>query len=347
MEKLIMAIMGNGKSANRYHLPYLQNSSKILVKYVYDMYMSEQQITDLKSQKINGTGNIEEVLSDSDIRLITICTPPSTHYELAKKCLLAGKNVIIEKPFCETVEEAEKLIAIAKEKGLLVAPYQNRRFDSDYLTLQKIIQQGYLGEIIELEMHVDYLRHNSEYREGGKKDGNLYALGIHFIDQVVHLFGKPTEIFFDSKNAQNSNNTFDDYFELQLFYSTKKVIIKSNQVVAIPYPRYRLNGIKGSYIKKSPDQQENDLKVGIVPSDSNFGVDTPQEYGHIKYLDISGDWQGKRIISEKGNYGLFYEEVYKYMFKSTNFFITNEEILLPIKILELAPEIGTPLLIKI
>lgn len=129
------------------------------------------------------------------------------------------------------------------------------------------------------------------------------------------------------------------------FIAQKKLL--SNQVVAIPYPRYRLNGIKGSYIKKSPDQQENDLKVGIVPSDSNFGVDTPQEYGHIKYLDISGDWQEKRIISEKENYGLFYEEVYKYMFKSTDFFITNEEILLPIKILEFAPEIGTPLLIKI
>lgn len=121
------------------------------------------------------TENIHTILQDEEIKLVSICTPPSTHYELAKICLENGKNVLVEKPFCETVEEAEEILQLAKENNLVAMPYQNRRFDSDYLTLAQVLDSGVMGEIIEAELHFDRFRPIDERPVGNKMDGEFYG----------------------------------------------------------------------------------------------------------------------------------------------------------------------------
>lgn len=161
---LTMAYIGNGKSTNRYHAPFALKTGKINIKKIY----ARRKTTDWAP--IPGTAytqDLEDVLQDPEIQLVAICTPVKSHYELAKQCLLAGKNTLVEKPFTETAAEAQELFDLAKEKGLFLQAYQNRRFDSDFLTVQKVIESGKLGDLLELEMHFDYYRpeipENSEF----------------------------------------------------------------------------------------------------------------------------------------------------------------------------------------
>ena len=105
--------------------------------------------------------------------MVTICTPAHTHYDLAKQAILAGKSVIVEKPFCDTLEHAEELFALGQEKGVVVMPYQNRRFDGDYLAMKQVVEQGFLGEINEVETHIDYYRPGSITEQGPKENGSF------------------------------------------------------------------------------------------------------------------------------------------------------------------------------
>ena len=333
MSKIVMAIIGNGKSANRYHLPYLKLIENITVKYICDPNLSEEDKILLNQEKIIGINDYSIILEDSEVSLVTVCTPPKTHYSIGKSLLMANKNVILEKPFCETLEETIELIELAEQRNVIITPYQNRRFDSDFLTLKKVIDKGYVGELIELEAHIDYYRPNKEYRAGTILNGNFYALGVHAVDQIVSLFGKPTNVSYDLKSIQTFNKDVDDYYEVQLFYSTFKVILKSNQLVAKNGPRFRLIGTEGIYEKYETDQQENDLKLGALPSDKEFGRDTSEHYGKVTYRNQNGDWITKKIPSEIGNYGNFYDAIVSTLCLDKEVLVSKEEILTTMEIM--------------
>lgn len=333
MKKLVMAIVGYGKSAKRYHLPYIKLRENIQVKYVCDLALTKEDLEELSKLNITGVTDLADVLADEEVAVITLCTPPKTHFSLAKACLEAKKNVIIEKPFCETMEQTQALIQLAKESNIHVIPYQNRRFDSDFLTLKKVIERNYIGKLIELEAHIDYYRPNKEERKGTILDGSFYGLGVHAVDQIVSLFGKPDTVYYDLRNVQNNESTVDDYYDVQLIYGALKVILKSSQVVAKLGPRFRLLGTTGIYEKYSPDQQENDLKLGVFPGEAGFGLDTPKEYGVISYKNANGDWIEKAIVSEIGDYGCFYDGVVEMIFHDAPSIVSEEEIRVTMEIM--------------
>lgn len=332
MKKLVMAMIGYGKSGKRYHLPYIQLRKKIQVKYICDVNLSAADQADLAARGIIGLTDLATVLADEEVTLVTLCTPPKTHYFLWKSCLAAGKNVIIEKPFCETLEETQELVSLAKENQLIVMPYQNRRFDSDFLTLKKVIQRDYLGDLIELEAHIDYYRPNSEIRKGTILDGSFYSLGVHAVDQIISLFGSPESVNYDLRNVQSPTSIVDDYYDVQLIYGRLKVILKSSQVVAKSGPRFRLIGINGVYEKYGTDQQENDLKLGRLPEEADFGRDTACEYGKVTYKNQNGDWIEKAIPSEIGDYGCFYDAVFATLLESKACLVSESEIITTMEI---------------
>ncbi|MGL5352010.1 MAG: Gfo/Idh/MocA family oxidoreductase, partial [Clostridium sp.] len=137
---LNVGIIGFGKSANRYHLPFILNRENIKVKTIYNRSKKSELEKEYENRDINFTTNINELLEDEDIKLVSICTSGNTHYKFAKMCLENNKNVLVEKPFTESYDEAKELLELAKSKGLLIMPYQNRRFDSDFLAVKEVIE---------------------------------------------------------------------------------------------------------------------------------------------------------------------------------------------------------------
>lgn len=339
-----LAIIGFGKSAQRYHLPYLKIRDTYEVIGVCDLNWREDKVKLADTYGIQKRfDTIEEVLENEDIQVVTLCTPPQTHFDLAKKFLEAGKHVVVEKPFCENVAKTKELLLLANENNKIVIPYQNRRFDSDYLTLKKVIERKYVGEIFELEAHIDYYRPSMQKPSSNDAvDGSFYGLGIHAIDQIVALFGRPDKVFYDLKNITFPDSPVDNYFEIQLFYQELKVILKSSQLSAMSYPRYRLMGEQGTYIKYGVDQQENDLKLQISPGTKGFGEDTPSQYGKVTYRNTSGDWIQKDIPTVTGDYGRFYDQLLLSIEGDKKKFISDEEIITSIEVLEKAYQKEVP-----
>lgn len=329
-----MGIMGFGKSANRYHLPYIMIRDNIYVKRIFDLNINEKSAAPYREKGVQFTTEIQNILTDPEIELVTICTPAHTHYELAKQVIEAGKSVIVEKPFCDTLAHAKELFKLGKKKGVLVMPYQNRRFDGDYLAAKQVIEQGFLGELNEVETYIDYYRPGSISEPDVKENGSFYGLGIHLMDRMIALFGRPDKVVYDIRNNEIAR-AVDNYFDVDLHYGKSfKVKVKTNHIVGSSYPRFIIHGSNGSFIKYGEDQQENDLKAGIIPGSAGFGEDSVMNYGIAKYRNANGDWIEKQIKTPVGDYGRYYDSVYETLKNGMKQLVSEEETLTNIQILE-------------
>ncbi|MBC1551393.1 oxidoreductase [Listeria booriae] len=330
---LTIGYIGFGKSTTRYHMPYTLIRDHIRIKTIYNHRRKPELEADYAKYEIQFTDQLDELLQDTEIQLVSICTPANTHYELAKKVLESGKNVLVEKPFCTTVSEAAELFALAESKGLIAMAYQNRRFDSDYLAVKQVLASGKLGDLVELESHMDYYRPEAPRFDGEHYDGAFYGLGVHMMDQIIDLFGRPDEVSYDIRSVRNPGNP-DDTFEVQFFYPKHKTIVKTSHLVNIPYPKFILHGTKGSFVKYGIDQQETCLKAGIMPGDTDFGVDPESHYGTLVYVNDAGETVQETVPTPLGDYGRLYDHLHDAILNNTVKLVADKETLTNMAILE-------------
>ncbi len=330
---LTIGYIGNGKSTNRYHLPFSLSRKNIKVKTIYSRDPEKNDWE--KIEGIRYTGNIEEIMEDDDIQLVVICTYTDSHYEYAKMALDHGKNVLVEKPFMLTSEEAISIFNYAKEKGLFIQCYQNRRYDSDFLTTQKVIESGKLGELLEVEMHFDYYRPEipNSVTEFSKHSSYLYGHGCHTIDQVLGYFGKPDSIHYDVRQLLGAGR-MNDYFDLDFYYQSLKVSVKSSYFRLKERPSFVVYGKKGMFVKQTKDRQEEHLKLFHMLNHSDFGVDLPEHYGILTYMDDEGIYHEEKVVSEKGDYARVYDDVYNAIVNGDEKVTKDEETILQMEILE-------------
>lgn len=337
-ELLTIGYIGNGKSANRYHLPFvLQRQDKIRVKSIYSHERAKDVWDDIEG--VYYTENINELLEDQEIDLIVVSTPHIVHYELALKVLNAGKHCLLEKPFTETTEEAKELFELAKSKNLIIQCYQNRRFDSDFLTVQKVIESGKLGDLLEVEMHYDYYRPYipESILEYSQVNSYLYGHGCHTVDQVLSYFGAPERVDYDVRQLLGPHR-MNDYFDLDFYYGVLKVSVKSSYFRVKDRPSFIVYGKKGMFVKEKKDRQEEHLKCFYLPENPDFGIDLPEHYGTIIYYDNDGVYHEEKVISEVGDYGRYYDALYETIIYGKEKLVKDEETLLQISILEKGTE---------
>lgn len=256
---------------------------------------------------------LESMLADEDIELVIVNTPNYTHFEFAKKALLAGKHVLVEKSFTVTVSEAEKLIRIAAEMNRLLCVFQNRRYDSDFKTVKKVVDDNLLGELIEAEFRFDRYKPALSPKQHKESPipgaGLLHDLGPHLIDQALYLFGKPESVFGSLKRTR-PGSVVNDYFDILLFYSRLTVRLKASLLVSSPLPAYSLHGTKGSFIKERADIQEDILKLGQKPGAEDWGIE-PASAAGILTINDEEKIQRKNVPSLPGNYMEFYNRLYE------------------------------------
>lgn len=330
---LNIAFIGNGKSANRYHLPFvLKLPDKFRVKTMFSRHLKDDW------KRIDGvhyTTDINEIYDDPEIDLVVISTPPKFHYQYAKEVLEHGKNVLVEKPFTQTVGEAEELFALAKQKNLFIQCYQNRRYDSDFLTVQKVINSGVLGDLTEIEMHFDYFRPEvpQNTHEFSQADSFVYSHACHTLDQVISLFGKPDNVHYDIRQLLGTGR-MNDYFDIDLYYGGLKVSVKSSYFRIKPRPSFVVYGQKGMFVKETKDRQEEHLKMFYMPEHADFGVDRPEHYGTLTYVDEQGQYHEEKVPSEVGDYSRVYEDIYATLTEGQEKTVKDEETILQLKMLE-------------
>jgi len=333
MEPINTALCSFGMSGWVFHAPFLFVNPHF---NFYAVWERSKNLAEEKYPAVKTFRSLESMLEDDRIELVIVNTPNYTHFEYAKKALQAGKHVIVEKPFTINVGEAEELISISKEQNKKISVYQNRRYDSDYKTIKKIIASGVLGKIVEAEFHFDRFKEELSpkmHKETpGPGAGSLYDLGSHLIDQALQLFGMPQEIFADIRVIR-PNSKVDDYWEILLYYKDLRVRLKSSYVVREPLPGYILHGLNGSFIKPKTDVQENTLKEGVLPGKSDWGTEPQSEKG-LLHAEINGKVVKEFVESEQGNYGEYYEAIYNSIRNGAPLPVTAEEGLQVIRIIE-------------
>jgi predicted dehydrogenase len=281
------------------------------------------------------TDNLDILLDDPEIQVVVVSTPSSLHYEFALKVLQAGKHCIVEKPFTHTVQEAETLFALAKEKGLVVQCYQNRRFDSDFLTTQKVIESGKLGDLLEVEMHYDYYRPYipESINQFSAINSYLYGHGCHTLDQVISYFGAPDRIHNDVRQLLGEGR-MNDYFDIDMYYGPLKVSVKSSYFRIKERPSFVVYGKKGMFIKHGKDKQEHHLKLFYMPDNADFGQDLPEDYGVLTWMDETGVYHEEKIVTVQGDYARYYDALYDTIINGNEKLVKNEETLLQINLLQ-------------
>ena len=335
MQSINTALLSFGMSGQVFHAPFLE------VNKGFNFYAVWERTKNLAQEKypsVKTYRTLEELLNDEAIELVVVNTPSVTHYNYAKQCLQAGKNVIVEKPFTATVEEGEELIQLAKEKGLLLSVYQNRRYDSDYKSLKKIVDENLLGELIEAEFHYDRFSEHLSYKVHKETPtpgvGVLYDLGAHLIDQSLQLFGMPQSVFADIDTLREGSKV-DDYFELLMFYNHFRVRLHSSLLVREAMPAYILHGKKGSFIKAKTDVQEVALQAGKIPNTPDWGKEPENEKGFL-HTEKNGQIVKEYISSSNGNYMEYYDGIYRAMRLQQPLPVTAEEGLNVIRIIAAA-----------
>lgn len=328
-------ILSYGMSGKVFHAPLLDAHPSFRLKKVLERNSARAME---RYSYVEISKSMEEFLSDPELDLVIVNTPNSTHYEFAKKALQAGKHVVLEKPFTNTVEEGQELIGLAEKQGLLLTAFQNRRWDSDFLTVQQVLKSGMLGEIVEFEAHYDrfrnYVEENTWKEERAPGSGILYNLGSHMLDQALVLFGLPKSITADIR-IQRPGGTVDDNYEVVMDYGKVKVTVKSSYMVREQGPRYMIYGVEGSFIKYGLDVQEQALKEGFLPGGPEWGVEPEFDWGIIN-TQIGGLHVKGNIESLPGNYMAFYENLAAAISEGAELAVKPEQALDVIKVIEVA-----------
>lgn len=311
MEKIIqVALASFGMSGKVFHGPSLKVNQGFRVHSILER-TKNQSLELFPEAKI--VRSFDELLQQSEVDLVIINTPDQFHFDMCKQALNTGKHVVVEKPFTHTIEQADYLIDLAHQKNRILSVYQNRRWDGDFLTVKKILENGMLGRLVEFESHFDryrnFIQANTWKETSDERNGVLFNLGSHMVDQILQLFGTPRTVTAHLDKLRKGS-LVDDYYDLRFQYEDFAAILKSSYLVREPGPRYSLHGTHGSFHKWGIDPQEELLKKGHLPNEDNWGQEPSDAWG-----TINTEWHGLhhqgKIETIPGDYKIFYENIYE------------------------------------
>lgn len=333
MNPIRTAILSYGMSGEVFHAPLLSAhpgfSLDVIVQRKSDS--SRKRYPHVKVVR-----SVDEVIAEASIELVVVNTPNETHFDFSRKALEAGKHVVLEKPITVTTAEADELISLARKQKRILAPFQNRRWDGGFLTVQRILKEGRLGKIAEYEAHYDrfrnYIQPDTWKEVKARGTGILYNLGSHMIDQVLVLFGLPKQV--DARiGAQREGGSVDDFYDIRMQYDNFLVIIKSSYLVCDAGPQYIIHGTQGSFTKYGIDPQEEALKIGGIPGSEGWGLEPKEYWGRLKTM-LNNQAVTEIVETLPGNYLGFYQNLYEAIRDGNNLAVKPEEAREVIRVIE-------------
>ncbi len=332
-------IIGFGLSGRVFHAPFIDVVEGFELSKISTSNPERVALAKERYPSAEIVSEVKDIISDPNIDLVIVTSPNTDHFRWAKESLLAGKHVVVEKPFTVDVAEADELIELAEKQQKLLTVYHNRRFTSDTKTVKRLLDSGLLGDIVDYETHFDRFRFDP--RPGGAwreeplpGSGIFYDLGSHLIDQALWFFGKP-EAVTANINQQRPWAKADDHFDVRLHYPTFTATLKSGMICRIPGPTYMLHGTNGSFVKYGLDVQEATLDAGAKPVGKEWGKEPKEIWG-----EINADYKGVKITgkieSEHGDYKDYFINLRDAINGKAEIAVKAEEARSVMKIIELA-----------
>ena len=336
-DQISVGLIGYGMAGRTFHAPVIQSVPNLRLKKVVERHTNEAR---KRYPWVEVVPDATALLQDEEISLVVIATPNISHFDLARQSLKANKHVVVEKPFTTTSGQAQELIDLARQQNKVISVNHNRRWDGDFQTVKKLLEGRLLGRLVEYESHYNrfrnYPRPNAWREEEGAGGGILFDLGSHLIDQAQVLFGVPQMITSDIR-VQRDFAKINDSFELILHYDDLKVTLKAGMLVREQSPRFILHGTEGSFVKYGFDPQEEALKRGLIPSESNWGNEPREQWGTLLTQVGGVDLEGQ-VKTIAGCYQSFYQNIVDVISGRAELAVKPEEARSTIRIIELAIE---------
>ncbi|WP_231425739.1 Gfo/Idh/MocA family oxidoreductase [Pedobacter sp. Leaf250] len=334
--KIITAgLLAYGMSGKVFHAPFLNEHKGFNLKAIVER---SKKNAENDYPNIISYNSIDELLNDEEIELVVVNTPNNLHYEHSKAALQKGKHILVEKPFTATSAQAKELFQLADEVGRQIIFYQNRRWDSDFSSVKRVLAGGKLGKLNEMHLRYDRYRNvigPKAFKEQAiEASGLIYDLGPHLLDQVISLFGKPDQ-YHKILGKNRVDTAVDDYFSIQLSYPDSVFIfITSSMLVVDPQAAFVLHGVNGSFIKQRADIQEEQLLAGMKLTDDGYGIEPKGKEGLLTTIDADGKKTEEIIPSELGSYLPLFESAYLSLTNQKPYPVTREDVLIQLEILE-------------
>lgn len=304
-DNIRVVLIGYGYASKTFHAPLITGTPGMALAAVSS---SDAAKVHADWPSVPVVSEPKHLFNDPNIDLIVIPTPNDTHFPLAKAALEAGKHVVVDKPFTVTLSQARELDALAKSLGRLLSVFHNRRWDSDFLTVKRLLSEGTLGEILFFESHFDRFRpqvRNRWREQAGPGSGIWYDLAPHLLDQAVNLFGLPVSMTVDLAQLRPGAQT-TDYFHAVLSYPQRRIVLHGTMVAAAESARYIIHGTRGSYVKFGLDPQEDRLKNGERLPQEDWGYDMRD--GVVTRVE-GDELVEETLLTIPGNYPAYYAAI--------------------------------------
>ena len=297
-----VGLVGFGLAGKTFHAPFIRLVDGLRLSTI----ARTSGAADPAYPGVKFVRSVEELLSDDEIDVVVVATPNDSHAAIARESLLAGRHVVVDKPFAPTLKEAEELVELAKSRDRLITVFQNRRWDGDFKTVQQVIASGALGRIVIYESHFDRFRPNlrgSWHERPMPGMGLLFDLAPHLIDQALLLFGPPETISADLRKERDGSQV-DDAFDITFHYPRMRALLRASAMTAAPGPRFWICGRNGTFTKYGLDPQEEAMKRGGDPLQPDWGAEPEEAWG-----TLTTEAGSKRVPTMPGNYRAYYENV--------------------------------------
>ena len=331
-----VGLVGFGLAARCFHAPVIRAVPELRLAAIVQRNGTEaaKQYPDVRIVR-----TLVELLAISQIRLVVIATPNDSHYPLAYRCLTAGRDVLVDKPFTTTLKKAVTLVDYAKKQGRLITVYQNRRYDGDFQAVKQVVANGRLGRIVRFEANYDRYRPQLKpgaWRErSGPGTGIFFDIGPHLIDYALTLFGMPEAVTADIR-IEREGAVADDAFDVALHYRNGvRADLKSSILAVVPRPHFVVQGTRGTFIKQTVDPQEQNLRNGKIPAEGAWGAEPEENWG-VLTLSENGGLVQQRVPSVNCDFRNFYANLRDALLGKTAPAVTPEWAVDVMRILEAA-----------
>lgn len=330
-----VALVGYGLAGKVFHAPLIVTTPGLRLASVVTSRRAEVE-ADLPGVETAPT--LDDALARGGIDLVVVASPNDSHHPLAAEAIAAGAHVVVDKPFALTSAEAIDLRDRARDRGVLLSVFQNRRWVSDFLTLRRLIDEGQLGELTHVAFHFDRFRPlvRDRWRErAGPGSGVWFDLGAHLVDQALQLCGTPLGLWADLVIQRDGGEAVDG-FHVVLRYPKLRVVLHAGSLTPEPGPALVVHGTHASYVKHGLDPQEDQAKSGMKPGQPGWGVDPSP--GVLTTMDAAGEPERQVPAHLPGNYGAYYAAVRDAIWGEGPNPVTAEEGVAVMRMLELAME---------
>ena len=297
-----VGLVGFGFAGKVFHAPVIRAAQGLQLTTIVQRHGPP----DPKYADVEFVRSVDELLQ-RQIDLVVVATPNMSHHPIARQALLAGRHVVVDKPFTTTLAEARDLVAVAQQQQRIVTVYQDRRYTGDFATVQQVVAEGALGRVTSYESHFDRFRPdqkpNAWREEPLPGSGVWFDIGPHLFDQALLLFGIPEAIHADIR-IERDGGRIDDAFDVTLYYPTVRAVLRASMLRQPVGPTWIVNGTRGSFVKFGMDPQEGALKEGRTPAERDWDTDPPELHGRLIASDAT-----RTVPTLRSSFARYYENV--------------------------------------